>query len=140
MWGRSAWGLGVWRCAGIGGFQAGPVEHSPADGTGAHLLLQPGNRRVRQLDLGVAQGLSSLLQQTARLGGGVEAGVPDLAESWRQDMLDQASEELDRFQGGGAAELGAEGHPVVRNLQQTGIGDAHPVGVAPEILIMWCTT
>ena len=39
----------------------------------------------------------------------VEAGVPDLAESWRQDVLDQAGEELDRFQGGGAAELGAEG-------------------------------
>jgi len=116
------------------------VEHPPADRTDAHLLLQPGNWRVRWLDLGLAQGLPGLLQQPPRLGGGVEAGVTDLAEPWRQDVLDQAGEELDRLQGDGASVLGAEGHLLIRDLQQSGVGDAHPVGVAPEILVMWCTT
>ena len=60
--------------------------------------------------------------------------MPDLAESWRQHVLDQAGERLDRRQGCGASVFGAEGHLLIRDLQQPGVGDTHPVGVAAEIL------
>ena len=140
LWGRSAWCARFGRCPGGSGLQADPVEDAPTDWAGAHLLLQPGDRRCRGRSLGVAQGLPGLVQEAAWLGGGVEARVADFPEPWRQDMLDQAVEELHRLQGGRAAMLGAEGHLLIRYIHQSGVGDAHPVGVAPEIGVMWCTT
>jgi hypothetical protein len=25
-------------------------------------------------------------------------------------------------------------------IEQPGIGDAHPMGISPEVIVMWCTT
>ena len=59
--------------------------------------------------------------------------MTDLLETWGQDMLDETAEELRRGHGFGAVSLGPKGDPVWRHLEQPGIGNADPVGVAPQV-------
>ena len=140
LWGRSAWRVRFWRCPGRRGFQPDSAEDAAADRAGAHFLLQPGHRRCGGRGLGIAQGLPGLVQEAPRLGRGIEAGVADFPKSWWEHVLDQAVEELHGFQGGGTAMLGVEGHLLIRFRYQPGVGHAHPVRIAAEILVMWCTT
>ena len=66
--------------------------------------------------------------------------MANLLEPVRQHMLDEPLEESDRMEADGAPVLGPEGDLAGGHVQEAGIGDSHPVGVAPEVLVMWCTT
>jgi hypothetical protein len=58
--------------------------------------------------------------------------VTDLVEALGQDVLDQAVEEFHRVDRGGLAILGGECDAVVGDVQEPGVGDADPVGVAGQ--------
>ena len=54
-------------------------------------------------------------------------------EALGQDVLDQTVEKFHGGDGGGFPVLGGERDLVRRDLQEPGVGDANPVGVAGQI-------
>ena len=67
------------------------------------------------------------------LGGAVEAGVADLFEPIREDVLDEPLEESNRGEGGGSAVLGPERDRLVTDVEQARIRDPDPVRIAPQV-------
>ena len=66
--------------------------------------------------------------------------MADLFESVRKDMLDEPLEENHRVDGDRPTVLRAERDLVLVHGQQARVRDTHPVGVAPQIGLMWRTT
>ena len=56
-------------------------------------------------------------KEPARLGGGVEARMPDLMEAVGKDVLDEPTQELNRVQGCGLVAFGAEGDVLGAHIQ-----------------------
>ena len=66
--------------------------------------------------------------------------MPDLVEARGEDMLNQPAQEFHRMNRGGPAVFGAERDLIAGGGLDSGVGDADPVRIPSEILVMWCTT
>jgi hypothetical protein len=73
------------------------------------------------------------LEPGGRVGWGVQAVVADLDESVRQDVLEEAPDELVGRKAGDGVALGAEEDGVVGEVEKALVGDADTMSVAPEV-------
>jgi hypothetical protein len=73
------------------------------------------------------------LEPVVDVGRCVQPEVPDLVETGRQDMEQEAADERLGAHGGAPTDPGREGDGVVGDGDEAVIGDGDPVGVAAEV-------
>ena len=73
----------------------------------------------------------------ADVGSGVEAVVTDLDEAGRQDVLDEASQELEGSEGRRLSFLGGKGDRALVDVGDAAVRDADAVGVPAQVAEEW---